>query len=474
MVRAYTIIASAILSIMLLFGTVVSDGAYAADITWNGDNKITASGTYADGSYSATEEGHNSLLISGDITVTLTNPTVTRTGDGSAEDESNFYGTNAAIMVKDGANVTINGGTITTSAKGANGVFSYGGNDDDGTTVTISNTVIETSGTGSGGIMTTGGGTTIASDLTITTTGGSSAPIRTDRGGGTVTVTGGTYTSSGTGSPAVYSTAEVTVSNATLTANASEGIVVEGENSVTLTNCTVTSSHTSVHNSFFQNGVMIYQSGSGDADDGTSYFTATGGSITANYGHLIHVTNTNTVIALNGVTLTNSDDDILLSVCDNHWGTDNNSADVTATSQTMSGTILVGDNSTLTLKLTEGSSFTGTIKEITVDTDKETYSATGSTSGAGSVTLDSTSTWTLTEDTYIESFSGTASNVNCNGYTLYVNGTALSGTTDSGSDDDSDDDSDNNSIVLPAVGIGLGAAAVIAVGAFLVLRSRKG
>lgn len=36
MVRAYTIIASAILSIMLLFGTVVSDGAYAADITWNG------------------------------------------------------------------------------------------------------------------------------------------------------------------------------------------------------------------------------------------------------------------------------------------------------------------------------------------------------------------------------------------------------------------------------------------------------
>lgn len=73
------------------------------------------------------------------------------------------------------------------------------------------------------------------------------------------------------------------------------------------------------------------------------------------------MTNTNTVIALNGVALTNSDDGILLSVCDNHWGTTNNSAVVNATAQTMSGTVLVGDNSSLTLNLTGGSAFTGTI-----------------------------------------------------------------------------------------------------------------
>jgi hypothetical protein len=48
--------------------------------------------------------------------------------------------------------------------------------------------------------------------------------------------------------------------------------------------------------------------------------------------------------------------------------------------------------------------------------------------GTVSVTLDDTSTWTLTGDSYITEFSGNAENVISNGYTLYVNGTALTGT----------------------------------------------
>ena len=47
--------------------------------------------------------------------------------------------------------------------------------------------------------------------------------------------------------------------------------------------------------------------------------------------------------------------------------------------------------------------------------------------GTVSVTLDETSTWTLTADTYISEFSGNAENVTGNGFTLYVNGTALEG-----------------------------------------------
>mgnify|MGYP004629346353 CR=1 FL=1 len=41
------------------------------------------------------------------------------------------------------------------------------------------------------------GSTTNASNLTVETSGNSSAAIRSDRGGGTVNVTGGTYTSNG-------------------------------------------------------------------------------------------------------------------------------------------------------------------------------------------------------------------------------------------------------------------------------------
>ena len=44
------------------------------------------------------------------------------------------------------------------------------------------------------------------------------------------------------------------------------------------------------------------------------------------------------------------------------------------------------------------------------------------------VTLDDTSTWTLTADTWITAFNGDTANVVTNGYTLYVNGTALEGT----------------------------------------------
>jgi hypothetical protein len=44
------------------------------------------------------------------------------------------------------------------------------------------------------------------------------------------------------------------------------------------------------------------------------------------------------------------------------------------------------------------------------------------------VTLDDSSTWTLTAATYISSFSGSPASVITNGYTLYVGGTALTGT----------------------------------------------
>ena len=63
--------------------------------------------------------------------------------------------------------------------------------------------------------MTTGGGTMNATNLIINTAGTSSAAIRSDRGGGTVTVDKGTYKTTGKGSPALYSTADITVKNAT-------------------------------------------------------------------------------------------------------------------------------------------------------------------------------------------------------------------------------------------------------------------
>ena len=276
--------------------------------------------------------------------------------------------------------------------------------------------------------MTTGGGVMNASNLTITTSGGSSAPIRTDRGGGTVNVDGGTYTSNGLGSPAIYSTADINVANATLVSNLSEGVCIEGKNSITLTDCDLTANNTKCNgHATFYDSIMIYQSMSGDADSGTSSFNMTGGTLTSKNGHIFHVTNTNAIINLDGVKLVNEDAaNILLSVCADGWSGAGNVATLNATGQTLDGTILVGSDSTLTLNLTNGSTFTGAISGEIENASGETVST---EVGTVDVTLDSTSTWTLTADTYVTSFDGDAANVISNGYTLYVNGVALSGTS---------------------------------------------
>ena len=414
------------------FGGGTPPGGSSFNFEYTAAAEISSAAETTGESYVSNASDENALLIRTGDTVSIIDTSVTKTGDSDGGDNCSFYGLNAAVLVMGGADALISDGTVETSASGANGVFCYGGNggrngaDGDGTTLYISGTTITTTGDGSGGIMTTGGGVTYAEDLTVTTSGRSSAAIRTDRGGGTVTANGGTYTTSGLGSPAIYSTADVTVRNAVLTSNLSEGVCIEGKNSITLENCSLTADNTQCNgNATFLDTIMIYQSMSGDADSGTSAFTMTGGSLTGLSGHLFHVTNTHAVITLDQVELTNEGSDILLSVCDDGWNGADNIAEVYASRQALSGTLLVGDNSTLNLSLSDGSVFEGSVSGEITNAKGEQVS---STVGTVSVTLDETSTWILTADTWISSFSGNAENVISNGHTLYVNGTALEGT----------------------------------------------
>ena len=413
------------------FGGGTPPGGGTSSFEYAAVTEITESAELTDETYVSEEADVSALIINTDGEVTVSGMMVRKTGDSDGGDNCNFYGLNAGVLVMGGSTAVISGGSVETHASGANGVFSYGGNggkngaSGDGTTVIISGTSITTTGDGSGGIMTTGGGTTYAYDLTVYTSGRSSAAIRTDRGGGTVVVDGGTYTTDGLGSPAIYSTADITVKNATLASNLSEGVCIEGMNSITLENCDLTASNTMCNsNATFLDTIMIYQSMSGDADSGTSAFTMTGGSLTSLSGHMFHVTNTHAVINLSGVNLVNEGSDVLLSVCDDGWNGASNTAELVADAQALSGTILVGSNASMTLTLKNGSSFTGTFSGEIENAKGESVSE---ESGNVAVILDGTSTWTLTSDTYIASFEGDASCITGNGYTLYVNGTALEG-----------------------------------------------
>ncbi len=371
----------------------------------------------SDESYLSTGDDENALRADG-VTAVLSNVTIEKTaGESSNTEDGDFYGQNAGFLALNGANVTITDADVSTSVTNGNGIFSYG----EGTTVTISDSTIHTTGRNSGGIQTTGGGTTIASNLTVTTEGDSAAAIRSDRGGGTVVVDGGTYTTSGVGSPAVYSTADITVKNATLTANNSEGLVIEGKNSIALENCTVSGNMTSSNGGSEEDNlhaVMIYQSMSGDAALGQSSFSSVDGSITSLSGDLFYVTNTSCTISLTNTKLVTANGQLFTIAGNNSsrgWGTSgSNGGNVTLTTsrQTMEGSITVDSISSLDMTLSDSSTFTGAIN-------------TSGAAGEVNVTLDGTSTWTLTGDSYVTSFTGDLSQITSNGYQLYVNGSAV-------------------------------------------------
>ena len=377
-------------------------------------NTITED-TEVDGeTYTSTGDDENALRVDG-ATVTLKDITIEKTaGASSNTEDGDFYGQNAGLLVLNGATATITGATVNTSVTNGNGVFSYG----EGTVVNISDSTIRTTENNSGGIQTTGGSTMNATNLDVETQGNSAAAIRSDRGGGTVNVDGGSYVTNGTGSPAIYCTADISVSDATLTANASEGVVVEGKNSVALTDCDVTGNMSNTYNGDSDENIhciMIYQSMSGDADVGEATFSAEGGSITAKTGDMFYITNTDCEITLKDVAFTLAND-VFLRVEGNSssrgWGTEGaNGGDVmlTADSQEFTGNILVDEISSLVLTMKNGTSYEGAINP---DGD----------GGTVDVTLDDNSTWTLTGDSYITSLDGDTSNITANGYHLYVNG----------------------------------------------------
>lgn len=375
----------------------------------------TAGNSYtdtSDGGHAITADGGNAFYA---------NITVQKTGDAEG-DKADFYGENAAVLAQNGAELRLREVSVTTAGKHANAVFSYG----EGTVVKIADSTIKTDGDCSGGLMTTGGGTTEASNLVVHTGGRSSAAIRSDRGGGTVTVTGGTYDTDGAGSPAIYSTADIAVADAELSTKASQGVVVEGKNSVTLDNVTLTASHTQKNSgkSPWYQAVMLYQSMSGDADDGTASFTMRGGSLTNLNGDVFFVTNTSAVINLTATQIVNDDPEgVFLRAAAAGWGEEGKNGghvELYTAAQTLDGDLLVDEASSLSVFLWDGSVLTGAVNP--------------ENAGEAHVELTDGSRWVLTGDSYVESLRCDADSIDLNGYTLtvggeeYVAGTAMGAT----------------------------------------------
>ena len=371
--------------------------------TFTGTSVISESKTFEHQRFDNTTSDQNSFIGKNKASITINSSVFDKTGNTTNDDNSNFHGQNAVVLGIEGSQTSIKNSNITSNSIGSNAVFATG----EGSIINVENTNIHTKGDSSRGLDATYKGTVNGKNLTITTEGAHSATLATDRGEGTINAEAAKLTTSGAGSPVIYSTGNITASSINGVANKSEIGVVEGKNSITLTDSNVTGYH--------DNGFMLYQSFSGDAESGIARLKAENNTLTTHAtGAFIYVNNTtaeadltaNTILMPNTTTL-------VKAAADSRWGKDGeNGGHLTlrTSNQELSGNIVADSISTVALDMTNGSSLVGAIN--TDNTAKEV-----------TVKLSKDSTWTLTGDSYVKSLTNedtTGENIHLNGYKLVV------------------------------------------------------
>lgn len=371
--------------------------------TFKGTTIVTENKSIAHESMTNTTADQNAFIGKNKAVIDIENSVFDKTGDTTSDDNSNFRGQNAVVLGIEGSQINIKGSNITSNSKGSNAVFATG----EGSVINVENTNIHTKSDSSRGLDATYKGTVNGKNLTITTEGAHSATLATDRGEGTITAEAAKLTTSGEGSPVIYSTGNIIVNNVNGIANNSEIGVVEGKNSITLTNSNVTG--------YKDNGFMLYQSFSGDAESGIARLKAENNTLTTHAtGAFLYVNNTTAEVDLsnNAISMPNTST-LVKAAADSRWGkTGENGGHLTlrTSNQELSGNIMADSISTIALDMTNGSSLVGAVntdnaaKEVTVKLSKD-------------------SNWILTGDSYIKSLNNedtTGSNIHLNGYKLVV------------------------------------------------------
>lgn len=283
-----------------------------------------------------------------------------------------------SLTVGEDSTAVIDGTDITASSSGSNDVFAT-----DSGTALVNDTSIETMADNSRGLDATYGGTISANKITADTQGGHSAIVATDRGGGSISLADATLSTAGSGSPLLYFTGDIQMNNVSGTSSGSQIAGMEGLNTILIKDSTLESTVTGKTASDpIANGIIIYQSTSGDAEASTGE----------------HATF--------------------------------QSVDSTLSSAIGSGSMFYFTNTTADVVLQN--------TELDFDTDAATITdnaAAGSGTGTASdapitVNVDGTSTWVVTKDTTISALN-VASGGDGNTVTIVANGkTVVSGSGD--------------------------------------------
>ena len=373
-------------------------GTYTATATADGEDIAIYEETIE-----ATESGQNAGLATNGGKLDLANATLVKSGDDTDPDRCNFYGANAIVLaVNEASQAIVRDSALTASSEGSYGLFAT-----DKATIFANNTTIETTADSARGLDATYGGTIVANGLTVSTQGDHCASIATDRGGGNISVTNSTLNTAGSGSPILYSTGDIEVDNVTGTAAGSQLVGMEGLNTVLISDSKLTSTNKGKTGSDpVANGVLIYQSTSGDAEaktGETALFQATNSKLSSaiESGTMFYLTNTSAKVVLSNTELDfDSDAANLITAAGNdanNWGTAGSNgaiATFTGINQDLEGNVEVDTISTVDFFLLDGSTWEGA-SDI-VDNAKASTNAEHL-----NVYIDSTSEWIVTDDSTV-------------------------------------------------------------------------
>ncbi len=348
-------------------------------------------------------------------------------GGGTGSEDSEFYGTNSAVLTLYDSNATISNSQITTNANGANAIFATNNDSEhSGANIQLKNVEIQTYQDKSRGLDATYGGIINADNVKINTRGDSCAAVATDRGEGIVNVKGselntGVDDGTGAGSPCIYSTGNITVKNSKGTANNAQIACIEGKNRINIDNSELTCSAKGNRESNGRYvdlaGIFIYQSMSGDADVGTAVFIANNSKLSIdstskyyNTAPMFHVTNTACNISISDTSLEFGSNILLNISAQDQWGnTGSNGGDVQfkSTNEDLKGDTYVDNISSLKFNL-KNTKLKGAINP------QNNY-------GDTNLTIESDSQWTLTANSHLTNLTNKG-NIDYGNYTLYVDG----------------------------------------------------
>ncbi len=361
--------------------------------------------TLAD-SYAAMKADENTLLVKNGADVSLSHGALTKAGNTTSAIGSKFLGQNAIVAAVDSL-LNLDSCTFTSEGEGANAIFASGAK----TEVKLHNANIRTNGTNARGLDATEGAKITADNINIGTKGLRSAAVATEPEGAVIAVTKSTINTAGEASPLLYSKGEINLSEAKGSAGASEIAVVEGPNVIRMEYVDVSGNG--------NHGIMLYQSKARETKKDSKDKAKEVGRLSVKHsalhslkqGPMFFINNTAARIYSELNSLQYLGDELIRTVAGSLEDAEENAADLKfmANQQGLHGNVTADANSTISLDLQNGSTWSGAIN-------------TSNTAKRVDVTLDASSKWEVTGDSYVNAFTDgdtTLMNIKGNGHTVY-------------------------------------------------------